>query len=187
MGFADEEIDRTKLKDMDEFLKYDLVKFWFECARHKLNYQYQQAFEGYSTIFDMLRGYDFENKVEISELIDDIQTHLYSLGGKATDVRAVIEHNKNKVMFKELVNKLSSLLPKAFADLNLWFRNVIVNDDLDIRYSEENFGTKKTLVKEKGLALSNLKTVELIELLTKNSVHDAYAKALMKGAVKNVL
>lgn len=187
MVFADEDIDRTKLKDMDEFLKFDLVKFWFECARYKLNYRYEQAFEGYSTIFDMLRGYDFENKLEINELVEVIKDHLHSLGGKPTNMKAVIDHNNNKVMFKELVNQLSSLLPKAFSDLNLWFKNIIVNDDLDIRFSEENFGTKKTLVKEKGLALTKLKSEEIISLITKNSVHDAYAKALMRGMVKNVL
>lgn len=181
-------IDRdTTLKDMDLFLKTELVKYWFETARNKQKNKYIEAFRGYETMYNMISGYNFEYKSDTGELIEVIGAYLSSLGEKPLDLRAEISIYKRKVEFKELVDRLGSMLPKAFTQLNLWFKNVEISDDLDEQLSMENFGDKLTLIEDKKAELLKLDVKTLMNLFTKNSIHDAYAKGLIEEKVKNVL
>lgn len=187
LKLEDDRSKDTQLKDMDLFLKTELVKYWFETAKHKQVNHYEQAFRGYETMYNMIGGYSFTEKTNIAELIEVISSYLFELSGKPLDLKAEIKIYQTKMDFKELVDKLGSLLPKAFTQLNLWFKNVEILDDVDEQLSLENFGDRLTLIEEKKKELLKLSVEKLVELFTKNSLHDAYAKGLIEGTVKNVL
>jgi len=179
--------DTDRLKDMDERLKDELVIFWFESARHKVVNDYVKAFEGYSIIVDMLSGYDYDYKKTLEDLIEVIREHIYSLGGKPINLAQEILFYQKKIAFRDLVNKLSNLIPQACTKLNLWFKNVGNINDIDVKISLDIFNDEITNINTKRKELKTLGLDEIIDLMPINHLHALYSKAIISRKLINVL
>lgn len=168
----------------DVLLKEKLVDFWFKVMNHFMTSHYIECFQGLKIIFPMIQGYNFIGKGTIEEMIQTIDTYVENLGDRPTNMKDLITYNDHKVMFKELVYQLSTLLAQAFIDLDLWFKTVTITNDIDVKLSQDNYKDELTLVERKRTALKDLKTKELLELLSYNAIHDVYARGLRTNVLQ---
>lgn len=167
----------------DGLLKEKLVDFWFNVMNHYMQGKLIQSFQGLKIVFPMIQGYSFVDKDNIEELISTIDEYVEGLNGRPTNQKDLIMFNESKVMFKELVYQLSTLLAQAFIDLDLWFKTVNISNDIDVKLSQDNFKDELTLVEKKRSSLQVLKAEVIISLMSYNSIHDVYAR----GVRQNVL
>ena len=175
--------DGDKLTSIDFLLKEKLVDLWFAAVNFSINGEFVKCFNAYKAMFRMIEGYNFSCKSVLSELTAVIGNYLDSLGGKPLSSRAIVSFNKRSLEFKELLDVYMSELPKAFIDLDLWFKTVPVNSDLDLRFSEENFNSELSIVGVKRSELKKLVIARLVDLMSNNVVNDVYAR----WRVENVL
>lgn len=173
----------SKLKNMDEFLKINLVNFWFESIRMYVKGDWFGCFMAFKSIFSMIEPYSFSSKAYTSELIQVLNEYFNSLGGKAVNQRAEMLLFERKATFKELLERLRASLPVAFVDLDLWFKSVSETNDLDVKLSNDNFGDDLSLVEKKRLALLKLDKKALLKLFSINAVHGAYARGLNENVL----
>ncbi len=179
----EEKTETSKLVDMDEILKIKIADRWERSAEQYEKGNYINTFRNYRFIFSTIKPYDFPNKHTIVNLIITIQEYISSLGGKPLDVKAQIEFNERKIMLKDLLDRLMDLLPEAFKDLGLWFRNIKIHNDIDRELSVQNYGDEKTLIKKKIKKLEKLSVKQILEYMSANSKHDVYAKALNNNVI----
>jgi hypothetical protein len=181
-GMVKEE-SMSKLRDMDELLKENLVNLWFQAINLSIANRWAECFEAYKSMFNMIEPYNFASKNTLSELVAIIGDYLKSMGGKPVNMREIILFNEKKVIFRDLMDEFMSLLPKAFVDLDLWFKSVPNSNDYDIRFSEESFGDELSLVNKKRKVLSKLSVEQLLSLLSSNALHDAYSRGLSEDVL----
>ena len=178
-----EDVGKSQLKDMDEYLKVKLVDLWFDAINLSVVGDYKKTFKAYKMMFKMVEPYDFTDKLLLQELTEILQEYLNSLGGRPVSSSEAIQFNNRKEEFSSLLDKYTSFLPKAFVDLNLWFKAIPKANDFDLKFSSESFGSDLTLIDKKKKALSKLGVSELLELFSVNALHDAHAR----GVNRNVL
>ncbi len=175
--------DGSKLRDMDLFLKENLVNLWFKAIDLSINGSWKQCFLAYKSMFHMIEPYNFSSKVTLAELVQVIGDYLKALGSKPLNMQDVVGFNEKRIVFRELMDELMSLLPKAFVDLDLWFKSVPTSNDYDQRFSIETFGDETSLIDKKRKALTKLSSSGVIALLSINAIHDAHSR----GVFQNVL
>lgn len=173
----------SKLMNMDELLKFNLVNFWFDAIRLNVNGEWFKCFLAYKSIFEMIQPYNFNTKSYTSELINVLNSYFNSLGSKPVNMKDMVELNNRKATFREMLDQLTSLLPRAFVDLNIWFKSISETNDYDVKLSNDNFGDDLTLIEKKRKALLTLSKEDMIKLFSINSVHDAFVRGLNQNVL----
>lgn len=167
----------------DALLKEKVVEFWFIVMNQYMNRKYLTCFQGLKMVFTTIQGYDFIGKDSIEECLNTIDTYVENLEGKPINQKELIQFNKFKMDFQDLVYLLSTMLAKAFIELDLWFKSVNVVNDIDMKLSMDNYKDELTLVEKKRREILGLKKDKIVELLSYNAIHDVYSR----GVRENVL
>jgi len=176
--------DENKLKDMDEFLKLQLVDFWFKAINLRVMGEWKKTFIAFKSVFNMIQPYNFNSKSTTAELVRVIDDYINEIGEKPINEKQKIKLYEKQVMFKELLDQLMSQLPRAFVDLDLWFKTVRHTNDFDVKLSEDNFNDEMSLVNKKKRVINNTLTKEqILDYMSLNSIHDVYARGLMDNVL----
>jgi len=175
--------NNSKLKDMDEYLKIKLVDLWFEAIALSIVGDYKKVFRAYKMLFKMIEPYSFSDKVFLQEVTALLEEYIGSLGARPVNTSESFLINNSKQEFKALLDRYTSILPKAFVDLNLWFKAIPSSNDIDLKMSDENFNSDLTFISQKRKALLKLDSDKLLELFSVNAIHDAHAKGLMSNVL----
>jgi len=175
--------ENSKLKDMDDYLKLKLVDLWFEAISLSIAGDYKKTFLAYKMLFKMIEPYNFEYKQSLRDITQLLQEYINSLGGRPVNSSELLILNNSKEEFKTLLDKYTSSLPKAFVDLNLWFKSIPVANDIDLKLSDENFSSELSFIGKKKQVLSKLPIKDLLALFSINAIHDAHARGIMKNVL----
>lgn len=173
-----------KLRDMDLFLKEKIVDLWDKAITLSIAGRYKECFFAYRALYHFIEPYSFGSKPFLGELTSTIGDYFKGLGGKDVTVRQKIMFNKQRVEFQVLLEQYMSELPKAFVELDLWLKTTPDYNDFEKRLSEENFGTGLSFVDSKREELCKLKAVDLVDLMSVNSIHDVHARLMRKNVLQ---
>jgi len=53
------------------------------------------------------------------------------------------------IVFRDLIDLFMTELPKAYIELDLWFRSIRESQDIDVDFSKETFGDELTQINSK--------------------------------------
>jgi len=168
--------ESDKLTSIDLFLKEKLVDLWFKAVNYSIVGDYRSCFGAYKSMFLMIKGYNFSSKIILEQLTDVISDYMDGFNGKPLSSKVMLEFNKRSVQFKELLDVYMSELPRAFIELDLWFKTIPSNNDLDLRLSDENFNSDVSLINNKRNELKKLSPDKIVSLMSANIVNDIYSR-----------
>jgi len=172
------EESNTKLRDMDMFLKEKLVDIWDKAITLSIEGDYQKCFNAYKSLFRFIQGYNFTSKKYLEELVKTTDEYLANLNGRTLNLKAQIQFNKNMIVFRDLIDLFMTELPKAYIELDLWFRSIPESQDIDVDFSKETFGDELTQINSKTKQLLTLEKKVIVDLMTINHIHELYAKGV---------
>jgi len=170
---------------MDDYLKQVVVDNFKNAINFVIQGQDIYAFKSYKMMFHIIEPYDFQMKSQLQQITEIINQYIKKLGNKPVDRRGLLILNNTKLTFKELVQIYSSQIPKAYAELGLWFKIITKHNDVDRQLSEQNFNSEISLLdrKKKELIKLNLTTKQLFDLMKANAIHDIYARWRIQNAI----
>lgn len=169
----------------DFLLKQQVVEVFKGGVDHLVRGDLKGAFESFKSLLLFINSYDYSSRDELQELSKVLGEYFDSLSAPNSFRRRdqITLHNKQKVELRELLDVFVSEIPKAFAELGLWFSTVMKVDDFDLVLSNENFNSDFSGLKGKRDELRVLSKDDLLSLLSANMVHDVYARWRMKDAL----
>lgn len=168
---------------MDMLLKELAIDKWRDAIDYAIHGKYKECFYSYRALFYLIEPYDFPLKATLSELNDVIDAYLESLQGKPADSKAMITFSKTTREFKQLLQIYMSQLPKAYAELGVWFKVNAHHKDFDLLVSDENFSSELTLLENKRKELGKLEKSKILDLMRPKAIHDVYAAWRIENAV----
>jgi len=151
-----EELIENKPTHMDEFLKIMVVDKFKIAIDLAIAGRDEETFRAYKALFHLIEPYEFEHKETLVELTNIISEYIKNLKGRPVNKRSVIEFNNQRMEFRDLVQVYMSEIPRAYAELGLWFRVVPFHHDLDRMVSDENFNSNLSKLEEKRKVLLKL-------------------------------
>jgi len=177
MNKIDDSSIKFKNADIDFMVKEKMMLNFETATNHLIRQGYREGFEALKVNFYFINPYDFDNKPVIVEMIDALTNYFDSLSNTAPPKRMdeVLFKNNVRYQLKKLMDMLFSELALAYARLGIWLTNIKVNNDMDIRISEEVFNDEFTGFDNKKKELLKFKTEELLEFFSMNAIHDGWA------------
>lgn len=168
---------------MDELLKAMVVDKWGLAIDYAISGRLLEAFMAYRALFYLIEPYDFEMKATLSELNDILAEYVEQLQGRPLDSHATVLFQNRKRQFRDLLTLYMSHLPKAYAELGVWFKVSTHFADPDKLISFEMYGDEMTQIKDRREQLLKLKTAELVNMMKPSHIHDLYARWRVENAV----
>jgi len=177
-----EEVEQ-KATHMDDYLKEMVVDKYKKAIDLTINGNYEECFRAYMSLYYLIEPYNFTLKEKLATLTENLNEYLNQLKGQPLNKHEVIQINQKALSFKQLLQIYISAIPKAYAELGLWFKIVPTSNDWQMRLAEENFNSDYSSVQKKKDELSKLPVELVVKLMRPNAVHETYAKWRLENAV----
>ena len=176
---------KQELADMDDYLKQLIVQHWDMAIKSRIEGDLRKSFLSYKALLHVIEPYEFTTKDSLLELTQAIQNFFDSLGGKPMTSRAIIQMGNEERTVRDLVDIYQSEIPKAYKELNLWLKSILKFPDIDNQFSFETFNSEiSTLQGKKKELLKDLTMDQLLDYMSRQSVHDVHARYRWSKALK---
>lgn len=179
-----EETDFKISRDISEGLNQIILENISNIDNYISQENYSQAFRLLSQIASKIKFYDFRYKNDLTNYTEILNQYFNEI-----NIKPNTEYERNKLIektakLKELIRVYQELIYSSLDNLGLWFKITKKNEDLDIKISEQTFLTNESLIQKKKEELSKLKSIEILELLNPNHIHNAHSRYLISLAIK---
>lgn len=169
--------DELHIKDIHELQSFNIANFWNTSIEAAAGQRIYQAFHNLNGIFKTIEPYPFNNKAEIVEVLDVLNTHIRKL--KSPDLlteKDAIEYQNSQLSVEVLLDKFQSEISRACAELGIWLRTHIRYNDPDKVLSDQNFGSTSSFVQEKMKVLQKFSSQDIVNMMSPGAVADVFAK-----------
>ncbi len=176
--------NNTELKatPMDELLKLMVVENFKLAIQYSIQGNDEACFKAYKSLFHLIEPYDFNLKTKLTELTDLISEFIKSLNGKPINSQDLVNYRQRSIEFRDLLQIYMSEIPKAYAELGLWFKVFPLGNDFEKQAGFENFNSEMTMLDDKKKVLIDLDIKKLVSMMRPNHIHECYARWRIENA-----
>jgi aromatic ring hydroxylase len=172
-----------KATHMDDYLKEMVVDKYKKAIDFSISGHLEECFKAYMALFYLIEPYDFTQKQLLTETSESLNEYIHELRGRPLNKADLVKINNKTLAFKDLLNLYMSLIPKAYAELGLWFKVITVSNDWQLRAADENFSSEYSSLPKKKEELKDLTSEQLLDLARPNAVHEMYSKWRVQNAL----
>lgn len=178
----DKKDNNSRMGDITERVDEIITNLWISSVNMLTIGNYRKAFNDLQALYYAISPYKFEYKEVLENKTVELQEYFNALAGiNDKTEKGRIEQNKLLSNIPILLKDYLALITHSLAKLGKWLRIYENVPDFDIKFSKESFGTENSFLEDKKKELAKLPINELFELFSIASIHNAYARMMVKN------